>query len=371
MAKTTKHLESQTVRSGESISVRDYVLGDGSAFGNGQLSIVRARYTMTDLVHALRAKDGTLITEMRLSDGYVNATKMTKVAKKQVGHWLENRKTKEYLEAFADDIGKPIAFLVQRRHGLGSDQATWVHPEIAVDVAAWCCPAFKIQVNRLVVRYLTGQITRQESQAAAQATASVVDVIDDTPQVSPQLIQWNRQRDDSRQLTKAKSDTLKEVTGGKAYSAYWRNNDAINKAATGKTTKELRVQLGIKKGTPRDRMGAPMLGMIAYQEGMVDKALREAKEDKGEFLKDWEAIGVAETVTDEAEAFCNRTKGFELPMLQYKPPQVKQVQKALQAKKPTMRQQRLITAAMMPILKSLPAPPSVHLPIDTGDLYDD
>lgn len=137
----------------------------------------------------------------------------------------------------------------------------------------------------------------------------------------------------------------------------------------GRTRRTARSHQSILQSVRRDRMGAPMLGMITYQEGMVDKALREAKQDKGDFLKDWEAIGVAETVTVEAEAFCKRTKGFELPMLQYKPPAIKQVQKALQAKQPTQRQQRLITAAMMPILKALPAPPTVA-PVDLGDLYD-
>ena len=102
---------------------------------------------------------------------------------------------------------------------------------------------------------------------------------------------------------------------------------------------------------------------------MVDKALREAKDDKGDYPKDWEAIGVAEKITDEAEAFCKKTKGFELPMLQYKPPAIKQVQRALQAKKPTFRQQRLITAAMMPVMKALPAPPTAPA-MDLGDLYD-
>ncbi len=244
-------------------------------------------------------------------------------------------------------------------------EGTWVHRKVAIHLAQWISPDFAVWVTDLVEKFVTGQITTEQSRAAAVEVADAV-----APSVPPQLIQWNRQRGDSRDMTKAKSDTLREVTDGKAHSAYWRTNDAINKGATGKTTKELRVELGIKKGcTPRDRMGAPMLGMITFQEGMVDKALREAKQDKGDYLKDWEAIGVAETVTDEAEAFCKKTKGFELPMLQYKPPEIKQVQKALQAKKPTLRQQRLITAAMMPVLKALPAPPVVQ-PMDTGDLYD-
>ena len=316
-------------------------------------------------------KGRSLKIEVRQSDGYFNATLMCKSAGKLFADYSRLKATGRYHKRLSDVMGIHISSLVQQERGKGKDQNTWIHRKIAVHFAQWVSEDFGIWVGDLVERFLTGQVTTEQSKAAAQEISDAVEPAQELPQVSAQLIQWNRQRDDSRELTKTKSDTLKEVTGGKAYSAYWRNNDAINKAATGKTTKELRVQLGIKKGTPRDRMGAPMLGMIAYQEGMVDKVLREAKEDKGDFLKDWEAIGVAETVTDEAEAFCKKTKGFELPMLQYKPPQIKQVQKALQAKKPTTRQQRLITAAMMPVLKALPAPPApVTTPVDLGDLYD-
>ncbi|KAL3158949.1 hypothetical protein ABBQ32_011347 [Trebouxia sp. C0010 RCD-2024] len=314
-------------------------------------------------------KGRTLKVEIRQSDGYFNATLMCQSIGKQISDWTRQKSTESYQKRLSAIMGIPRVDLVSVQVGGNGERHTWVHRKVAIHLAQWISPDFAVWVTDLVERFITGQITTEQSQAAAQEVSDAIRPNDDIPQVSPQLIQWNRQRDDSRELTKAKSDTLKEVTGGKAHSAYWRSNDAINKAATGKTTKELRVQLGIKKGTPRDRMGAPMLGMIAYQEGMVDKALREAKEDKGDFLKDWEAIGVTETVTDEAEAFCKKTRGFELPMLQYRPPQVKQVQKALQAKKPTMRQQRLITAAMMPILKALPAPPPAQ-PIDTGDLYD-
>ena len=329
------------------------------------MAIVPAR-TMLD--STIDEQGRTLKVEIRQSDGFFNATLMCQSAGKRWGNYYDIDRTRLYLSRLSAITGITAKDLVSQTI---RSEGTWVHRKVAIHLAQWISPDFAVWVTDLVERYVTGQVTTEQSRAAAQEISEAVEPARDSPQIPAQLIQWNRQRDDSRELTKTKSDTLKEVTGGKAYSAYWRNNDAINKAATGKTTKELRVQLGIKKGTPRDRMGAPMLGMIAYQEGMVDKVLREAKEDKGDFLKDWEAIGVAETVTDEAEAFCKKTKGFELPMLQYKPPQVKQVQKALQAKKPTMRQQRLITAAMMPVLKALPAPPvPVTTPADLGDLYD-
>ncbi len=324
------------------------------------MAIVPAK-TMLDSI--VDEKGRTLKVKIRESDGYFNATLMCQSAGKQMREYKRQKGTASYLARLSAIVGINTKDLVSETI---RSEGIWVHRKVAIHLAQWISEDFAIWVTDLVEKFITGQVTTEQSQAAAAEVAAATA----RPEVPPQLIQWNKQRGDSRELTKAKSDALREVTNGKAHSAYWRTNDGINKGATGKTTKELRVELGIKKGgTPRDRMGAPMLGMIAYQEGMVDKALREAREDKGDFLKDWEAIGVAEKITDEAEAFCKKTKGFELPMLQYKPPAIKQVQRALQAKKPTFRQQRLITAAMMPVMKALPAPPTAPA-MDLGDLYD-
>jgi len=309
--------------------------------------------------------------EIRASDGMADATLMCKTAGREWSKYTKTKDSQAFLDALGSTLPSGRVGLVSVSTGGNGERHTWVHQQIAIDLARWISPLFGVWTSKLILRYARGQVTTEQSQAAAAEVAAAVEVVNDVPPVPPQLVQWNKQRDDGRELTKAKSDVIKEVTGGKAYGAYWRINDAINMGCTGKTTKQLRVDLGIKKGgTPRDRMGAAMLGMIAYQEGTVQTALREAREDKGAFLKDWEAIGIAEVITEEAAQFCEKTKGFELPMLQYKPPAVKQVQKALQAKKPSLRQQRLITAAFMPTLKALPAPPPVAT-LDTGDLYDD
>ncbi len=302
--------------------------------------------TRTMLDSIVDEKGRTLKVEIRQSDGYFNATLMCKSVNKQISDWTRQKSTGSYQKRLSEIMGIPRVELVSVSAGGNGERHTWVHRKIALHLAQWISDDFALWVTDLVEKFLTGQVTTEQSQAAAAEVAAATQPATVPPTVPPQLVQWNKQRDDGRELTKAKSDVIKEVTGGKAYGAYWRINDAINMGCTGKTTKQLRVDLGIKKGgTPRDRMGAAMLGMIAYQEGTVQTALREAREDKGAFLKDWEAIGIAEVITEEAAQFCEKTKGFELPMLQYKPPAVKQVQKALQAKKPTAKQQRLITAA--------------------------
>ena len=128
---------------------------------------------MATLIHTLTNGDGKLITELRMEDGYINATKMAKAAGKKLSNWLQNKTTRDYLEGFSIEAGIAASMLVQQKHGKGDQQGTWVHPEIAVDVAAWCSVPFKIQVNRLVVRYLIGEISSSESAEVGQNLTSV------------------------------------------------------------------------------------------------------------------------------------------------------------------------------------------------------
>jgi hypothetical protein len=132
-------------------------------------------------VHALTTNDGKLITQMRLSDGYVNGTVMTKACKKLLADYMRLKDTKAFLEGQANDMGITIPSLVQQQHGHGAGkQCTWVHPEVAIDLARWCSVEFRIKVNRLVTRYLTGQLTTAESKAASKAAAQAVQVVDDS-----------------------------------------------------------------------------------------------------------------------------------------------------------------------------------------------
>jgi hypothetical protein len=46
-----------------------------------------------------------------------------------------------------------------------------VHPQLAIHLASWCLPTFAVKVTALVLRYLTGQVTTEESRAAAKIVA--------------------------------------------------------------------------------------------------------------------------------------------------------------------------------------------------------
>jgi len=85
--------------------------------------------------HDLRGDDGKMITEMRKSDGYINATKMCQSSGKPSKTWSNFIKVeghKEYISELERVLTIPRTVLVQSKAGgLSNEQGTWVHPRIA------------------------------------------------------------------------------------------------------------------------------------------------------------------------------------------------------------------------------------------------
>ena len=135
-------------------------------------------------VYSLQTSDGTPITIMRLSDGYINLTAMTKACKKKLNDYTRLKASQEYLLGLSDDTGITASRLVMQQRGQGSQQATWGHPELAIDVAGWCSVKFKLKVNRLVLRYLKGELTTKESEEAAAHLPQVVQPIENATAVA-------------------------------------------------------------------------------------------------------------------------------------------------------------------------------------------
>jgi hypothetical protein len=100
--------------------------------------------------------DGQLI-EQRKVDGYINATAMCKAAGKSIADYARIGPTKAFLTELSTDMGIPISELIQSiRGGPPSIQGTWVHPQIAINLAQWLSPRFAVQVSRWVYEWLSG-----------------------------------------------------------------------------------------------------------------------------------------------------------------------------------------------------------------------
>ena len=99
-------------------------------------------------------------------DGYINATQMCQAANKKWYEYWRLPSTQEYLNALATDLEIDVSVnnpkrdnyasaLVMTFRGGNSQQGTWVHPEVAINLAAWISVEFRILVNRWVREWMS------------------------------------------------------------------------------------------------------------------------------------------------------------------------------------------------------------------------
>ncbi len=98
------------------------------------------------------------VIDQRAADGYINATAMCKAAGKLFGHYNETVSTKAFLAELSSDIGITISELVQViKGGEPHLQGTWVHPQVAINLAQWLSPKFAVQVSKWVYEWMSGK----------------------------------------------------------------------------------------------------------------------------------------------------------------------------------------------------------------------
>ncbi|MCP9905021.1 KilA-N domain-containing protein [Cyanobium sp. BA5m-10] len=91
-----------------------------------------------------RSWKGTPISR-RTSDGYVNATAMCKANNKQWSKYRESDRCQTYLDALAETSVIRMFDLIESRQGQGG--GTWVHPQVAVDLARWISAPFAVWMD--------------------------------------------------------------------------------------------------------------------------------------------------------------------------------------------------------------------------------
>ncbi len=116
---------------------------------------------MSVVVSTLRL-NGVMI-ESRSSDKFINATQMCKAGGKKFNDWYKINTTKELIKTLNDDLNvnaKIFALkLIDKKVG-GSHSGSWIHPDLAVQLAQWISPSFAIQVSRWIRElFLTGNVS--------------------------------------------------------------------------------------------------------------------------------------------------------------------------------------------------------------------
>lgn len=103
-------------------------------------------------------KVGHDIIQQRAKDGYINATAMCKVAGKAWFDYRRQKSTDRFLTVLCSETGIHVSDLIQTlRGGDVSVQGTWVHPQVAVNLATWLSPEFAVRVSQWVYDWMSGQ----------------------------------------------------------------------------------------------------------------------------------------------------------------------------------------------------------------------
>lgn len=114
------------------------------------------------------------ITVLAREDGFINATAMCKAGKKEFKHWNSLESTKELIREFeAQNLKVGIPTFKNGENILktgiptfkniditkGRYGCSWIHPDLAVQLAQWISPTFALQVSRWVRELaLTGSV---------------------------------------------------------------------------------------------------------------------------------------------------------------------------------------------------------------------
>jgi len=102
---------------------------------------------MNNSALSVRVWNGTAIWR-RSQDGYVNATAMCQANGKRLFNYTRSERTRAYIAALAADAGIPATGIIDMRcGGTPTNQGTWIHPRLAVDLARWISPQFAVWMD--------------------------------------------------------------------------------------------------------------------------------------------------------------------------------------------------------------------------------
>jgi hypothetical protein len=101
--------------------------------------------------------------EHRDEDGYINVTNLCKAGGKQFKAWKRLEKTKAFIQVLSSVVLISTTELIKLGTGSknikNSTQGTWVHPQIAINIAQWISPQFDVKVSGWIYEIMmTGKV---------------------------------------------------------------------------------------------------------------------------------------------------------------------------------------------------------------------
>lgn len=106
--------------------------------------------------------EDTQIGTKLIPKGYVNLTAMCKSQGKKLAQYNRLASSKPYWEALSAEVHIPTSVLMIEVEGSGKGndqtvQGTWGHVQIAIDVAQWISPQFRVWANRVLLHIINDE----------------------------------------------------------------------------------------------------------------------------------------------------------------------------------------------------------------------
>lgn len=195
--------------------------------------------------------------EQRRVDGYVNGTAMCVAHSKDISDWLKTDDTLELVLALADDLGLEAkshksgnsvytrisatfpSLVIVKRGSPETGGGTWLHPDLAVQLAQWCNKPFALQVGRWVRDWFHSVYNPIQLEADA-----------DRVRMRDKLKASKRQAFTDQ--IKAFLEAADQYRPGSPYtiSMFVRCHDALNVILTTETSSQMRRRLSAQLGRP-------------------------------------------------------------------------------------------------------------------------
>ena len=144
--------------------------------------------------------------EQRQTDGFINGTAMSVAHGKELNDWFTTKDTLELFFALADDLRVEIkagdfrdldvsrlsaskyaeifpGLVFSKRGSPLTGGGTWLHPDLAIQLAQWCNKPFAIQVSRWIREWMTSAYNPIQLEADADRVA-IRDDLKDTKRLA-------------------------------------------------------------------------------------------------------------------------------------------------------------------------------------------
>jgi KilA-N domain len=262
------------------------------------MSLQRIGTSIDVLIDSLTDQNGKVVDiVVRRPDYFVNATRICSSYEKEWTNFRNLPRNQEFISDLQEVEERDVIDTTMT----GRQRYTWVHPDLAIELLTWCNRKFKVAATKLIRRFMTGQVTTEESRAAATQLQSIVAQSTSSSHPPPTLTPHQQTRVDSINLHDHLTDVLAaeldriNIPVGHKGMFFAKANDMCNRALLNLncTTDALKKQRGIPKSLS--------IPTVCSERQLVD--LNMIRMQLANLIRDDSELLTSMTTTDQLDAW--------------------------------------------------------------------